>query len=75
MNNVINLPSPRKWESSPDRPTPPRRKPNAELRTREHLTPAEVESLIASARKLDLLTTPYVFSDDDAIAMTEAEPW
>ncbi len=28
----------------------PRRRPNAELRTREHLTPQEVEQLIAAAR-------------------------
>ena len=31
----------------------------------------EVE-MIAAARELDLLTTPYVFSADDAVAMTEA---
>jgi predicted TIM-barrel enzyme len=31
----------------------------------------EVE-MIAAARRLDLLTTPYVFSVDDAVAMTEA---
>ena len=31
----------------------------------------EVE-MIAAARELDLLTTPYVFSVDDAVAMTEA---
>ncbi len=34
------------------RPPPPRRKPNAELRSREHLTPGEVERLIAAAGKL-----------------------
>jgi integrase len=28
----------------------PRRKPNAEMRTREYLTPAEVEKLIAAAK-------------------------
>jgi predicted TIM-barrel enzyme len=31
----------------------------------------EVE-MIGAARELDLLTTPYVFSENDAIAMTEA---
>ena len=31
----------------------------------------EVE-MIGAARELDLLTTPYVFSVDDAVAMTEA---
>jgi len=31
----------------------------------------EVE-MIAAASELDMLTTPYVFSEDDAIAMTEA---
>lgn len=36
----------------PDRPTPPRRRKNAEVRVREHLTEPEVMSLIAAARKL-----------------------
>lgn len=31
---------------------PPLKKPNAERRSREHLTPAEVEKLIAAARRL-----------------------
>jgi type 1 fimbriae regulatory protein FimB/type 1 fimbriae regulatory protein FimE len=30
--------------------SPPRRRPNSELRPREHLTPAEVDKLIATAR-------------------------
>jgi type 1 fimbriae regulatory protein FimB/type 1 fimbriae regulatory protein FimE len=34
------------------RVTPPRRVPNAERRTREHLTPTEVEALITAAGKL-----------------------
>ena len=34
-----------------NRTVTPRRPPNAELRTREHLTPAEVEGLIAAAGK------------------------
>jgi predicted TIM-barrel enzyme len=33
----------------------------------------EVE-MIRRARELDLLTTPYVFSEDDAAAMAEAAP-
>jgi len=37
---------------SRQRPTPPRRKPNAELRSREHLTPGEVDKLISAAGKL-----------------------
>src|SRR5262245_8572084 len=32
-----------------NRTVPPRRRPNAELRTREHLTPKEVDKLIAAA--------------------------
>ena len=39
----------RKWESSAK---PPRRVPNAERRSREYLTEAEVEKLIAAAEKL-----------------------
>jgi type 1 fimbriae regulatory protein FimB/type 1 fimbriae regulatory protein FimE len=39
----------RKWESSH---RPPRRVPNAERRSREYLTEAEVEKLIAAAEKL-----------------------
>jgi type 1 fimbriae regulatory protein FimB/type 1 fimbriae regulatory protein FimE len=34
------------------RPTPPRRLPNAEVRPREHLTPSEVERVIAAAGRL-----------------------
>jgi len=34
-----------------NRTVTPRRRPNAELRTREHLTEAEVEKLLAAARK------------------------
>jgi hypothetical protein len=30
--------------------TPPRRKPNAELRTREYLTQAEIDKLIGAAK-------------------------
>jgi integrase len=34
-----------------NRTVPPRRRPNAELRTREYLTPAEVEALIEAAKR------------------------
>jgi integrase len=34
------------------RPAPPRRRPNADVRGREHLTPAEVERLATAASKL-----------------------
>jgi integrase len=34
-----------------NRTVPPRRRPNAELRTREYLTPAEVDALIAAAKR------------------------
>jgi integrase len=36
----------------PPRPAPPIRRPNAEVRGREHLTPAEVEQLATAAAKL-----------------------
>ncbi len=52
MSNIATLPSGRFRNSSSRRPPPPRRKPNAELRSREHLTPGEVERLIAAAGKL-----------------------
>ncbi len=45
MGAVVHL---RKEEVTP--PRLPRRKPNAELRTREHLTEAEVEQLIEAAK-------------------------
>jgi integrase len=37
--------------STVNRTVPPRRRPNAELRTREYLTPAEVEVLLDAARR------------------------
>ena len=56
MSNVTTLPNGRFRNSSnaraSGRPPPPRRKPNAEVRSREHLTPGEVERLIAAAGKL-----------------------
>jgi len=50
MTNVVTMPNGRFRESS--RPTPPRRRPNADVRTREHLTPAEVEQLMAAASRV-----------------------
>jgi integrase len=38
-------------ENRPVAPTTPLRRPNSELRTREHLTPAEVDSLIKAAKR------------------------
>ncbi len=52
MSNIVTLPNGRFRNSSSRRPPPPRRKPNAEVRSREHLTPGEVERLIAAAGKL-----------------------
>jgi hypothetical protein len=45
MSNVVVL----RKEVAPKR-QPPLRKPNAELRTREHLTEREVERLVEAAR-------------------------
>ncbi len=52
MTTVTTLPNGPFRESSSARPRPPRRRPNAELRSREHLTPGEVDKLIAAAGKL-----------------------
>jgi integrase len=44
----------RLWLVTPtteNRAVPPRRRPNAELRTREYLTPAEIEALIEAAKR------------------------
>ena len=51
MSNVISLPNGR-FRNSSNRPTPPRKLPNAQRRSREHLTPGEVERLITAAGKL-----------------------
>jgi integrase len=50
----VTMPAPKtpRKRPAPARPTPPRRRPNAEVRGREHLTPAEVEALAAAAAKL-----------------------
>ena len=49
MSNVVPLPLLRTEPVPPQRAIP-QRKPNAELRTREHLTPDEVERLIETAK-------------------------
>ena len=48
---VIQLPlPPGDTVNAASAPRPPRRRPNAALRPREHLTPVEIEKLIATAR-------------------------
>jgi hypothetical protein len=46
MTDVINFPNGPFRESSK---TPPRRRPNAEVRAREHLTSAEIDQLTVAA--------------------------
>lgn len=48
-SNVVHLPSRRK--AAKKGPVPPVRVPNAQLRSREYLTPTEVERLIRAAQK------------------------
>jgi hypothetical protein len=49
-NPVLSLVSP-VTENRTVAPATPRRRPNSELRTREHLTPAEVDSLVEAAKR------------------------
>ena len=51
MGQVVELPRPRRQAPTTEngKVAPPRRRPNRELRTREYLTPAEAEQLIAAA--------------------------
>jgi type 1 fimbriae regulatory protein FimB/type 1 fimbriae regulatory protein FimE len=49
MSRVIELRRPSKMGKLPKRP--PRRLPNAERRVREYLTPTEVDSMVAAAKK------------------------
>jgi hypothetical protein len=44
-------------------PRPPRRQRNIDRRPREYLTPAEVETLIATARKRSRLRPPRCHND------------
>ena len=50
MGQVLELPTRRRQAPAPEngKVTPPRRRPNRELRAREYLTPGEVERLIAA---------------------------
>jgi type 1 fimbriae regulatory protein FimE len=52
MSTVIQLASRRAAAQTPKmgKSPPPRRRPNKELRSREHLTPTEVDELIAAAK-------------------------
>lgn len=52
MGQVLTMPS-RDTSTAEKRTVPPKRRPNASVRTREHLTEREVESLIAAARGED----------------------
>jgi type 1 fimbriae regulatory protein FimB/type 1 fimbriae regulatory protein FimE len=49
MNRVIQLPQTSKTGKSPE-PRPPKRVPNAEVRSREYLTPTEVDAMIVAAK-------------------------
>jgi type 1 fimbriae regulatory protein FimE len=51
MGQVLELPSRRRQRPNAKngKVTPPRRRPNKELRTREYLTPTETDALIAAA--------------------------
>lgn len=52
MSNIINLPLPRRARQSLfSGKMPPRRRPNADVRAREHLTPDEVGKLLVAARR------------------------
>jgi site-specific recombinase XerD len=53
MGNIINLPVRRCTQPNTvnGKVAPPRRRPNAESRAREHLTPEEVGKLLAAARR------------------------
>jgi type 1 fimbriae regulatory protein FimE len=52
VTNIINLQARRKLQPIPiNGKVPPRRRRNADVRTREHLTPEEVGKLLAAARR------------------------
>jgi type 1 fimbriae regulatory protein FimE len=52
LSNVTNLPVPRRARQSPfSGKMPPPRRANADVRTREYLTPDEVGKLLAAARR------------------------
>jgi len=52
VSSIIHLPAQRGQRQQPfSGKMPPKRRPNAEVRTREHLTPEEVGKLLAAARR------------------------
>ena len=51
MSNIVELPQP-SFSGKSSKNTPPRKPKNTDVRSREYLTPKEVERLMASARKL-----------------------
>jgi integrase len=66
VSNIIHLPHGRGQRQRPfSGKTPPRRRPNIETRTREHLTPEEVSKLLAAARR-----TGRNGSRDEALVLT-----
>jgi hypothetical protein len=48
--SVTHINRPRAEGTKPGREAPPKRRRNADVRSREYLTPEEVERLIAAAR-------------------------
>jgi type 1 fimbriae regulatory protein FimE len=53
MGEIIRLPTPEKLApNTVNGKVPPRRRPNSDYRSREYLTPDEVEALIAAAGKI-----------------------
>ena len=51
MSNIVELPQP-SFSGKSEKPAPPRKPRNADVRSREYLTPKEVDKLLATARKL-----------------------
>ena len=51
MSNIIELPQP-SFSGKSSKNTPPRKPKNADVRSREYLTPKEVEQLMVAAKKL-----------------------
>ncbi len=51
MSKVVELRQP-SFSGQSSKPTPPRKPRNADVRSREHLTPGEVDKLLSAAGKL-----------------------
>ncbi|MCP3868172.1 MAG: tyrosine-type recombinase/integrase [Gammaproteobacteria bacterium] len=51
MSKVVELRQP-SFSGKSEKPTPPRKPKNADVRSREHLTPGEVDKLLSAAGKL-----------------------